>query len=107
MSRQKGARKARLPWQRPPTSDQKQGARSNRPNSTSALARCDHVAAYASDRLEWVNHFNNKSIDHNGVHPVEQKFPHTCPKDSMKVPLVDAGQNGQSVPTALRMNLKD
>ena len=25
----------------------------------------------------------------------------------MKVPLVDAGQNGQSVPTALRINLKD
>jgi len=33
--------------QRPPTSDRKPGARSNRPNSTSALSSYDLLAAYA------------------------------------------------------------
>ena len=77
-----------LPWQRPPVSDQTQGARSNRPNSTSALARCDHVAAYVSDRLEWVNHFYPKSIDHGDTNLLLL----ICPKGRIEVPLVDMGQ---------------
>ncbi len=36
--------------QRPPTSDRKLGARSNRPNSTSALSSYDLLAAYACGR---------------------------------------------------------
>jgi hypothetical protein len=65
------------------------------------------VAAYASDRLEWVNHFNNKSIDHHGIHLIVKKVSHACPKDDMKVPLVDAGtgspkrQRAQDEPSRL------
>jgi hypothetical protein len=33
--------------QRPPTSDRKPGAQSNRPNSTSALSSYYHLASYA------------------------------------------------------------
>ena len=77
-----------LPWQRPPVSDQTQGAQSNRPNSTSTLARCDHVAAYASGRLKWVNYFNPKSIDHGGANFLLL----IRPKGRIEVPLVDTGQ---------------
>ena len=38
---------AMLREQRPPTSDRKRGARSNRPNSRSALSSYDLLAAYA------------------------------------------------------------
>jgi hypothetical protein len=82
------------------------GARSNRPNSTSALARCDLVAAYASDHLEWVNHFNNKSIEHNGIHSIVKKF-HTLAPRQYESAFSRCGDRIANASRALRMNLQD
>ena len=59
--------------QRPPTSDRKPGARSNRPNSTSALARCDHLVAFASICPEGINFQLLCSIWH-GLDCLSQKI---------------------------------
>jgi hypothetical protein len=78
-----------------------------RGDSTSALARCDHVAAYASDHLEWVNYFNNKSIDHHGIHLIVKKVSHALPQRRYESAFSRCGNRIAKAFSALRTSVQD